>query len=381
MKVALITTVHHNVGDDFVRDGILYLMTRILGRVEPRLIHKHFPASVRSEWAWLHDGGLTRVMDRIPRLGALRVSGLIERLPLRPSRDQILGADVLVQCGAPVYWLHGTADCSANEWFGPLIQRRWDQQAVRIPFLNLGAGACQAYDSDGREFAGAPATLAYIRGLHARCALTTVRDELSNAILRHAGLNAPLLPCPSLFARDHHGLAPSRPEFLALNYMPMGGHYRFDQRIDQDAWDLAFVAFARAAARREPCLMVCHNRDEYRAAARLLPDLPRFHSSNYRDYLAIYARARGGVVNRVHGAFALASFGRPALVVGNDSRARMAAQIGMPSLHVAEATPERLQSAWGTLEQDARGCQDRLESLREAVRARYLELLSTVLPV
>src|SRR5690606_34855694 len=41
MKVAFITTINHNVGDDFVRAGIMYLLSRVIAPFEPAFIHKH----------------------------------------------------------------------------------------------------------------------------------------------------------------------------------------------------------------------------------------------------------------------------------------------------------------------------------------------------
>ena len=44
-KTSIITTVDHNVGDDFVREGLLYLLSSA-GLVEDvELIHKHSPVT------------------------------------------------------------------------------------------------------------------------------------------------------------------------------------------------------------------------------------------------------------------------------------------------------------------------------------------------
>ena len=379
MKVAFITTVNHNVGDDFVRDGILYLLTRTVGPVEPALIHKHFPLSVRSEWDWLHRSGFTRVMDRIPHSSALGWSRLIDRLPLRAAGDKILNSELLVQCGAPVYWLNAGSNSASNEWYEPLVCRRWKRVRTRVPFLNIGAGSCQAYHSDGSEFSTAPGVLAYIRELHARCALTTVRDHLSKSILAMAGVDAPLLPCPSLFACKQHAIDAGSPEYVALNYMKLGGHYRLDGAIDPLAWRKTFVAFARHLARSDRCVLVCHDRMEREEAGKMLPEFDRFYSNDYREYLRVYARASCGVVNRVHAAFVMASFGRPALVVGNDSRARMTELIDLPHLHVAEASVERLQSGLEVLRNDASVYAAGLARICDQAQASYLRLLTSVL--
>jgi hypothetical protein len=375
MKVAIITTLRHNIGDDFVRDGIVHLLQQVVGTINPRFIHKHFAVTVRREWDWVHRWGLTRMMSRVPRLTPERCSRWLDALPLFPITDKILSAELLVQSGAPVYWLNAVSDCSRNEWYAPLIKRRWQRVRDRMPLLNIAAGACQTYDSNGDEFRAAAETLRYIRQFHDQCALTTVRDTLSVKILELAGVTAPLLACPSLFARRLHGIAPETPRYIVLNCMRLGGHYELESEGSPRSWLDTFVAFARRVARTERCLLVCHNREEMALAERLLPDIERFYSSRYSDYLPVFARASCGVVNRVHAAFAIASFGRPSLVIGNDSRARMTEMIGLPNIHVGAATLERLDSEFITMRTAEPATAARLDALCERTEEAYLKLI------
>jgi hypothetical protein len=61
--VAVITTIDHNAGDDFVRQGIIYLLRKKLGETGVALIHKHIPVTVRPEFEWIYYAGLTRVLN------------------------------------------------------------------------------------------------------------------------------------------------------------------------------------------------------------------------------------------------------------------------------------------------------------------------------
>ncbi len=379
MKVCCITTVRHNVGDDFVREGIRHLLGKVIGPFESVEIHKHFPATARPEWDWFHRAGLTKIADRIPGFRAEWWSRRIDALPLRPETDKVLTADLLVQCGAPVYWLNAHSDSSRNEWYEPLIGRRWERVSDRVPLLNLGAGACQPWESDGSEFRRSAGALEFIRSFSDRCALTTLRDKLSGRILEIAGRSAELLPCPSLFARLTGRVEKGQAEYLALNYMPLGGHYRFGNDEDRIAWRQTFRELALRFAKHERCLLVCHDRAEFREAGRLLPEIPRFQSDDFRDYLRVYSKARCGVLNRVHGAFAMASFGRPALVVGNDSRARMMEVIGLPAMSVAGATLGKVFDALAALNAEAPAHEERLARLCAESEARYCELLEASL--
>lgn len=380
MKVAFITTVGHNVGDDFVRDGIAHLLSQACGPLSVRLVHKHFPVTARPGAERLHLQPVIRVLRRLRGFRGDRLSRWLDARPLPRHGDAVMDCDLLVQCGAPVYWLNASHASQDNEWYGPLVQRRWRRREPRPPLLNLAAGACQPFDSDGSEFATAPATQAFIRTFFAECALTTVRDELSSRILAGAGLEVPRLPCTSLFARHWHGIAAAPAEFVALNFMPRGGHYDFEDLGDCTAWRVEFSKVLETLRRTERCVIVCHDREEEAFAFREFPQVERFFSTEHADYLRFYARARCGVFNRVHGAFALASFGRPAVIVGADSRARMGDVIGLPVLPVHGVTVAAILAALSRIRGEEPAFAGRSAALSTVAEKRYLELLRDVLP-
>ena len=111
--------------------------------------------------------------------------------------------------------------------------------------------------------------------------------------------------------------------------MPHAGHYDLAGEGPQQAlrWEVAFCAAARRLAGRHPCLMICHDRKELAEAARLLPEVPRFFSASWQDYLDAYSRCRFAIVNRVHGAVVSAAMGKPVLLTGNDTRLLTAAEV------------------------------------------------------
>ncbi len=380
-RVSIITTVQHNVGDDFVREGLLYLLEKQCGRVREQLIHKHLPITARPEFSWIHDQGLDHWFDRKrPGRPTLRLTNTIDRLlPVFPWSDRIRRCDLLLQSGAPIYWAHSIKDCKDNEWWWPLIERRWANKSGGRPFLNLAGGTCQRWGSDGSEFADRPATLAYIRRFFDLATLTTVRDALSVRVLELAGRVAQALPCSSIFAVDRLGIEPAKGEYVALNYMPGGGHYAFGQSIHSHAWEREFVSFARKLAARTKCVLVCHDDKELREAQRLLPELDRFHSRDYVDYLRFYARARWGILNRIHGAFALASLGKPATVVGTDSRAQMTEMIGLRSIFVNQADMAWLEAEAVRLESESDHYARAMDLVKEAAKLQYIGLIKSAI--
>ena len=376
-RVCLISTVNHNVGDDFVREGILCLLREVLGEIKPMVIHKHFPAVVRGA-AWARLDALTRsVPDWLQ--WRTHIARAADILPMNPSHDLVLGSDLVVQCGAPVYWKNEWSTCAQTEWFAPLIERRWKTLEDRVPLLNLGAGSCQAWESDGSEIASDAACRVFIDRFTRWSALTTVRDAFAQSIVRTCGHEVPLLPCPSIFAPGSLGLKPAEGEYIALNYMPQGGHYDLagDGALVRLRWEEAFCQTARDLAREHACMMICHDRSELAEAERLLPEVPRFYRADWREYLRAYSRCRMAVVNRVHGAVVAAVMGRRVLLVGNDTRLLTAEQVpGVRALPLAAA-----------LESFAERVDDLLRSPPvaapvewiENVRAHYLQLLRSTL--
>ena len=65
-----------------------------------------------------------------------------------------------------------------------------------------------------------------------------------------------------------------------------------------------------------------------------------FYSRDYRDYLSLYSRVSGIVANRVHAAVCVAGFGKPAVLVGTDSRIATAAELGIPTKDQADVSAE-----------------------------------------
>jgi hypothetical protein len=379
-RVCFITTLDHNVGDDFVREGIVHLFNRATGPWQLTCVHKHLPFTARPLGAWLRARGADQLLARIHRELPVRLLGRIDEvLPLTPGRDRILDCDVLVQSGAPVYWAHANHSCEQNEWWTPLMERRWIPSSAGRPLLNLAAGTCQPFDSDASEFARRPATLDYVRRFHDLSALTTVRDELSVRVLAHAGRSAELLPCTSIFAVDALGITPRSGEYVVLNYRRPSVGDTLGVPVDADRWERRFVNFATDLAARIPCLLVCHDQREFESAARLLPGVPRFHSRHYADYLRVYAGARWGIVNRVHAGFALASLGKPAAIVGVDSRARMAGLLGLEAVFVDHADARWLATTADRLEEDRNRFPTIIAQLKQRTESRYVERLRSVL--
>jgi len=377
-QVSVITTVAHNVGDDFVREGILYLLEQLAPLSKVELIHKHIPITTRPEWEWLYSSGITKLLDRIAYCSGLGVTSRLDRcLPVKKATDKILTADLLVQSGAPIYWLNSHGSCATTEWYKPLVRARWSQAEKRAPFINLAGGSCQPYYSDGTEFLESGQTLAHIRDFFDGCRLTTLRDDLARTILKMAGRDAQVLACTSIFARMRLKIEPQPARFVALNFMPIGGHYLYDPAFKPKVWEKEFTEFVHHLPKGEDYVFVCHNQTERDAVARLFPGFKMFFSPDYKEYIKFFASIKYGIFNRVHASFALASFGRPSFVIGSDSRALMVKRLGLNHCYIGEATADLLVAEAARLAK-VEGYAMQMSVLQKMTKQAYLEQLEPI---
>jgi len=367
MKISIITTVNHNIGDDFVREGIKYLMKQYFKskgfseNIEFQNIHKHSPITTRYGFEWFRNLKFSRYVDKV--------------LPKSFTRDRILEADIIIQSGAPVYWCHdeGGGHCYNNEWYKPLIKERFLKNKNAI-FLNLAAGTCQRYYSDGNEFC--ENCKVYIKELYELCKVTTVRDTLAKIVLERLGLSVPVIPCSSIFAIDEYGIKNSGEEYVVVNYMKGGGHYTFGQNIDFKKYKDEFNKFYFDLKKKENVIISCHNQKEVKEALELDPNANIFYKKNdYLEYMKFYSKAKFGIMNRIHGAFMIASFGKPSIIIGSDSRARMAEEIGLRSYFVNEINYKILMDEYEFLKSDATNYAIKLKKIKNKAFNDYMKEL------
>jgi hypothetical protein len=368
MNVAIITTVDHNIGDDFVREGIKYLLTQYFKgeTLTFESIHKHVPITARRGFERARNN---RIFSRVDKF-----------LPLGFTGDRIREADLVVQSGAPVYWCHtvGGGHCADNEWFVPLIRKRFVRNP-RARFINLAAGTCQRYHSDGTEFLNCEKCRDYIRELYELSTVTTVRDTLAQDVLRLLGIEAPVIPCSSIFAIDEHGLKNEGEEYVVVNYMQGGAHYTFGQNIDFNKWEDTFKTFYFELKKKEKVIFSCHNEKEVEVARTIDPGAEIFYQKDdYLAYMKFYARAKFGIMNRVHGAFLMASYGKPSIVIGNDSRARMVEEIGLESIFVNDVDVDILNDRYEYLKAGADNFKERFAEIKRKAYDDYMKAFSVL---
>ena len=366
MKATFITTLNHNVGDDFVREGIKYLLKNVTNKnIEFEYIHKHIPITVRKGF------GFVKTLIWSNRLDSI--------IPYGFTYDKILNADVVIQSGAPVYWHHPPRNsCYNNEWYEPLIKKRFFLNKKAI-LLNIAAGSAQEYYSDGSEFLEDSKLKEYITEFYNLSKITTVRDTLAKKILSNFNLDAEKIPCSSLFANDEYNLNNAENNYVVLNYMSGGGHYDFGKNISKEKWEKTFCKIYKEIKKHHKVVLVCHNKNELELAKKIDNNIDTFYSNNFIDYIKFYSQAIAGITNRVHSSFMMAAFGKPSIVIGTDSRARMTEMIGLKNYFVEDVTADMIIEEFNLLLNKQSYYKEKLLEIKENTKTQYINVFKGLL--
>ena len=374
IRIGLLGTVKTNIGDDFIREGLIHVITRIVRRspVEFVTINKHEPHTSYPLW---HPIRLCYAKGFRPRRKLGRIRRRAERWLPRFGLSRWDSCDVIVQCGAPVIW----EGCRFSE-YAKLI---WDDIFARLaragkPVLNLGGGSAYAIEQPPFTLIGS-LDEEFIRGMLRSAYVTTARDKLAHTLFASLGYQIPCMPCPALLAgqANTQPVAPTRK--VVLNYMPGGGHYDFGQNIESERWEDTFRKVVNALREQGwKLLFVCHSESELAVAGRVWPDVPRVLPAAPRDYFTEIRDAAFGVFNRLHASVGAAGLGVPSVSVGTDTRILMVEAVGLPAFYVKEATADLLLRTIGTIVRSREAEAQRLLALRESALKAHEELLRFV---
>ncbi len=226
VRVGLITTLDRNIGDDFIRHGIVQVLSQVYSRHELRLlaVNKHVPFTVYPNW---HPLRWLQALDRLPRGRRVQtqIKNEVSRVMHRFGGSRFDGAELMVQCGAPVIW----PGCHASEWAQPLWDQVVGRLSDRIAVLDLAAGSAYPWEAQ-------PMTVTdqsdsdFLRRILGYCRLTTTRDELASRLIERLGSSVPTIPCSALLVgRRFEVPYPSDDEMVLFSYMPGGGHFDWRQ--------------------------------------------------------------------------------------------------------------------------------------------------------
>ncbi len=346
------TTIGVNVGDEFIREGILSFIDEIFPVYRPFYVNKHDLSSLYE----------TR-LDEVEILS-----------------DKFSQSDIIIQAGAPVYWnwpWRGNV-CYAADWAEELWYKRIFLLSKSKKILNIGAGACQPFKDTSKTVSADKKCADFIRSVSEACIWVSVRDPLASEILDDLSLPYEALPCPAFHAaRKFKNNNPVYGNVVGVNLMPLSGHYKISDDYTEEQSLSFHFELVKKLRRNHQLIFIAHDGIEADYIKQFkISDEIIFHSANFRDYLSVYSQCRAVFANRVHGAVCAAGFGRPSVIVGNDSRIKIAEYIYIPYQYFPDANVDEVVDILESKMQSERNERERLISLRETSARQYVEQMS-----
>lgn len=374
MKIGLITTLNTNIGDDFIREGICFILEYLFMHhdIEYVTINKHVPFSV---YPAFHPAHLVETITRIPYFPGKRLfCDSLDYIFSKINSTYFDQCELIVQCGAPVFW----PNCHDNEWAKPLWKNVIGRLHSRIPVLNIATGSCYPWERQPSKF-DSTKDERYIKNILGYARLTTVRDSLAQILCRATGIELPLIPCSAFLSGVNREPIFNKSGYVLINYMIGAGHYSWNQEIDNKKWDRVLRELIRRLKKRHRIALLCHNDQEYIAAKYIAPEINIYHPKTTHDYLECVSGSIFAICNRMHASVVLAGLGIPSIAICTDTRLLMVSQIGMPTYYVKDVDVD-------VLEEEAermitfRKCEyDRLIALRGQVWNNYISVIKEAL--
>jgi len=332
MKVGFITTIDTNIGDDFIRTGIINLLKSTFHdqHLEFVLVNKHFPYTVYPLWHPM------RYVPHLSRRGGRRLRYLIIKLFSNSSGSKFDNCDLIIQSGAPVLW----PNCQECEWNIPIWQCVVGRLYHRTPVFNIAAGSCYPWENQIDVFTN-PKEEEYAIMIGEFCRLTTTRDTLSHKLFSSANVKNTLMPCTAFFVGKHFENQ-QKGEYVLINYMKGAGHFDWNQNINADKWEQTLKDTIIELKRNHEVRFICHDNKEVELAKKLDATLKIHYPLTVPEYLECIQYAKLGINNRMHASVAMGSMGVPAISICTDTRLLMLENIGMPIFYVKDLEASEL---------------------------------------
>lgn len=370
MNCLLVSTLDYNPGDEIIRLGVEHLVRMYIPDVKFRVIHKH---DCRTLFAGF------RQRAKTPRRLVSPVLYRFYSLSVGRKRENFLdSSDVVIFAGTPFIWrapLKVLPFTSANaEWVDAIWKRLFNDLKDKQVF-NLAAGTSITNNEDLNYIYEDKDVVRFLNQAVERCAATTARDSITKDILAQLGHEVPLLPCASIFAADGAEILPEKGEYVVLNVMPNAAHTWRGQVGDREKWRKTITKIVGIIRKDRPVKFVSHSEAEHRTAAEWFPDLPRYFSRSPLDLLHAYSRAIYGVCNRVHAGAAIASFEKPAVVIGGDSRIDLIRHFGLPAFDHREVDEDKIFEIIRDMEANGSSYSETLRARKSKAERDYLSIL------
>ncbi|CAN2050556.1 Polysaccharide pyruvyl transferase domain-containing protein [Candidatus Magnetomoraceae bacterium gMMP-13] len=369
MRVGLITTLNTNIGDDFIREGICIVLRKVFQgkKIEFICINKHRPMTVYQAWHPCH------WIEYLP-CGRRTAYPVVGKLFYKFGHSLFDDCDLIVQCGAPVFW----PECYKCEWAEALWRQVVGRLYERIPVLNLAAGSSYAYEQQP-SFISDIHDIKYVKDILRFCRLTTVRDKLARKLCASLGVKVPHICCSALLAAKDYNISNESGKIILINYMSGGGNLDCNQNIDSVLWQNTVQILIKRLCKRYTLKFLCHNKTEYDLAGQIDATIPRIWPKTPQEYFSSIANAQVALCNRMHASVGLASLGIASITVGTDTRLLMVDSLGIPNYYIKEVEVSQLEDQLEYLISIRSQERERLLTLQSDTMSKYVNVVTETL--
>jgi hypothetical protein len=375
MKYGLISTLNTNIGDDFIRQGVIAVLEGVTSGNVYEVVNKHRPLiAYQNTFSRLADT-LAQSLEqkRFVYRYAANFESVVSRVLSRLGTNSFASCGAIVECGMPVLFPH----CHRMNWTHVLWRDLVWRHSATIPNYVLAAGSCYPWESREACVAAFSRTpeADFARKLIAHTRFIGVRDELCGRLFAELGGQPVVLPCTAFLApepfRQTHDAG-----ILYVNFMEGGGHFDWGQGADRSAWRRAFLEVIRRLRSQLRVVWLTHSKTEENLARELGPDDLVLRPQTPAAYFQATAQGTVSLCNRLHASVALAGLGIPGVAVGTDTRLLMVQNIGQNALYVKDACdPDRLHTLMLGLIAQRTAESQRLINLQSEAKQAYIRHL------
>lgn len=362
IKIGLLTTINTNIGDDFIREGVKSVLSRIFcdRKILYVEVNKHKPFTAYPVY---NPVSLIELLPDRRRRFYPFLSQFISKL-FSTKYDK---CDLIINCGTPVIW----NGCSYAEWAKVIWEHVFGRLSNKVPIMNLAAGSCYPFENQPKSFKDISENDAiYIKKISKIACLTTTRDVVAKKIFEESGEDISLLPCAAFISNFNVSIKNERNWFI-INYMEGAGHYDFSQNIDKDKWEQIIKDVINKYRDKYKIVFLAHNKREFDISKIIDPTIPVCLPKTVEEYFSIISNGKIALCNRLHASIALAGLGIPSVSVGTDTRLMMVEQIGLPTFYVKDVTWEKLNEKIIYLENNYENEYIRLKNLQKETYLNY----------
>jgi hypothetical protein len=370
VKIVLISTLNHNPGDEIIRLGQEHVLRKVFPDAEFKAVHKHDPRT-------LFAGFSQRVISPRRLISAQLYKLYAATLGSR-DRNYLDEADLVVFAGTPFIWRNQVRFFRATSANAEWVHATWDRLFCQLQgkqVMNLAAGTSVTSRAQIDELFEDRPVLGFLRRAVERTCLTTARDILTKQILDKLGFRVPLIPCSSILSSQGAGLSAQSPEYVVFNVMRAAGPGGRGVSNASNKWRETVSSIVRHIEKNHPVLFVSHSAEDDATTAEWFPHHRRFFSMNPIELLRVYSKALYGICNRVHSGGAIASFGRPVIVIGGDSRVDLIKQFGMPAVDHREIGHAELLAMIEDLESNYGAYVEKLKKVIGSTERAYVDAI------